>query len=271
MTDRLLIAFLLAVLVESAHWVKIRWDFDDDGRARAWQLTSIAIIIAGVLIFLDGVPYVALPNLLTWLPLLLVPMQFVQSFGFAPSMPLNTFSFLAKTRRRRNLRLGLTESVVFINFGNVYFVACLIAATLGTNANSEALSMIYLPGVVVLTGWILFAASGSRSVALVIALVARGLDFVRGSKRIWRNCKSALGRGGGVRPTDFDPNSVSTMIGKPGTVFAIARHRLAHEARSGTPATKLLRIASYDLYLPRKMVQPTAAPDFVSRTWKHFR
>ena len=151
MTNRPVMGLMLAILVEASQWARFRWDFDDEACGRAWQFTSIGIGLATVLIWLDGDRYTALPNLLTWMPALLIPMQFVQSFGLRESLPLNTFSFLAKQRRKRNLRLGLTEAVVYINFGNVYFLSTLVAATLGSRSNAN--TWVFLCGIVILTGW----------------------------------------------------------------------------------------------------------------------
>ena len=174
MTDRILSGLLLAILVESAHFLKLRWEFTEESASKAWQITTVGIAITTALIFLDDSPYLALPNLLTWLPPLLVPMQFIQSFGLRDSLPLSTFSFLAKRRHQRNLRLGLFEQPIHINFGNIYFVAILVSATLGSRPNVMPYSMMFLPGIVVLTGWRLLAASQSRKLSLFIALVVAG-------------------------------------------------------------------------------------------------
>ena len=146
MTDRPFIGVLLALDRGKPALGEVPLGFQRGSRRpRAWQFTTIGIGLAGVLIFLDETPYMALPNLLTWLPPLLLPMQFIQSFGLRDSLPLSTFSFLAKHRRKRNLRLGLTEETIRINFGNVYFVTTLIASTLGNQANSWPYSLRFLP------------------------------------------------------------------------------------------------------------------------------
>ena len=213
MTGMPVIGTLLALLVESPHWTKFRWEFNEEACSRAWQLNTIAIGLAAVLIFLDGGPYVALPNLLTWLPPLLLPMQFIQSFGLRDSLPLNTFSFLAKHRRRRNLRLGLIEeAIIRLNFGNVYFVATMVASTLGSHADSWP----FLPGVVILTGWLLSSANRNRQLSLIVALAASGCLAIAGQMGIEKVVNWFGNSGSGRSP--FDPNSVSTMIGKPGTV-----------------------------------------------------
>jgi hypothetical protein len=216
MTDRPLTGILLALIVESPHWVKFRWDFSDDAAGRAWQFTTIGIGLAGVLIFLDETPYMALPNLLTWLPPLLLPMQFVQSYGMNDSLPLSTFSFLAKHRRKRNLRLGLTEQTIRINFGNVYLVSSLIASTLGNQANSWPYSQGFLPGIIILTGWQLLAASRSRPLSLLLALtVAGGLSL---AGQVGLDELAAWFGNRGQNRSPFNPNSAPTMIGKSGRI-----------------------------------------------------
>ncbi len=244
MTGRPFIGGLLALFVEAFHWVKIRWDFDEGAYATAWKLTLVAILLAGVLIYLDGSPYLALPLLLTWLPVLFLPMQFVQSFGLNNSMPLITFSFLAKHRRQRNLRLGLNESVIHVNFGNIYFVAILIAATLGERSSS----MFFLPGIIILTGWALLSATRSRPTSLIVALSIAGGLSIAGQYGI-EELENWLGNRGPGR-SSFDPNSVSTMIGKPGTIQQSPDIIWRLKPVNGTVMPRLLRTASYNAYRP---------------------
>ncbi|RYD32783.1 MAG: transglutaminase domain-containing protein, partial [Verrucomicrobiaceae bacterium] len=244
MTNRPVIGLTLALLVECAHWTSLRWDFNEDAASKIWKLNSLLIALSAVLIYLDGNPYMALPNLLTWMPVLLIPMQFVQSFGLSDSLPLNTFSFLAKQRKTRNLRLGLTESVIHINFGNVYFVATVVGCTLGSRASAE--NSLFLPGIIILTGWLLLSSSRSRPLALVLSLAFAGGLAVAGQKGI-DELEQWLGNRGGVR-SQFDPDSVSTMIGRTGQVDLSPDivWRLRPQANIVPP--RLLRTASYNIY-----------------------
>ncbi|RYD22166.1 MAG: transglutaminase domain-containing protein [Verrucomicrobiaceae bacterium] len=244
MTNRPVTGIVLALLVESAHWTTLRWDFSEDTCGKVWKLTSLMILMAAVLIYLDGNPYMALPNLLTWLPPLLLPMQFVQSFGMADSLPLNTFSFLAKQRKTRNLRLGLTESVVKVNFGNIYFVATVVGSTLGSRASAE--NSVFLPGIVILTGWILLSASRSRPYALMLSLVLAGCIAVAGQKGI-NELEDWLGNRGTYRAR-FDPDSVSTMVGRPGPVDLSPEIIWRMQPQASIVPPKLLRTASYNTY-----------------------
>lgn len=241
MTNRPVIGLALALIVELAHWAKFRWEFNEEACGRAWKLTTVALALSGVLIFLDGTYATALPNLFTWLPPLLLPMQFIQSYGLKNSLPLNTFSFLAQRRRQRNLRLGLTESIIFINFGNIYFATNLVASTLGSRSNS----WLFLPGIIILTGWMLLAASRSRPLALIISLLVAGGLAVAGQKGL----QSLDGLYGGVESQmQFDPTSASTLIGRPGTVQQspdiVWRIR---PVENGVPP-RLLRTAAYNHY-----------------------
>ncbi len=242
MTDRLWIGILLAVVIECAHWTRLRWDFNEETCSRAWQVNAILIGLVTILIFLDGPPLMALPNLLTWLPALLLPMQFVQSYGMKNSLPLNTFSFLAKHRRKRNLRLGLTEAVIQINFGNVYFVAALVGSTLGNQANSWP----FLPGIIVLTGWMLLSTSRSRPLSMIVALTIAGGIALAGQVGLdqlenWFY-NSAPG------PSQFNPNTVSTMIGRHGIVDLPPDIVWRLRPQEKTPPPSLLRTATYNTF-----------------------
>jgi hypothetical protein len=243
MTNRPMTGIVLALLVESAHWTTLRWDFSEDTCGKVWKLTCLLITMAAALIYLDGNPYMALPNLLTWLPPLLLPMQFVQSFGMAEALPLNTFSFLAKQRKNRNLRLGLTESVIHVNFGNIYFVATIVGSTLGSRASAE--NSVFLPGIVILTGWILLSASRSRPFALLLSLVLAGCIAVAGQKGI-NELEEWLGNRGSSRAS-FDPDSVSTMIGRAGPVDLSPEIAWRLQPQSNIVPPKLLRTASYNI------------------------
>ncbi|MEO7099774.1 MAG: hypothetical protein ABI162_10465, partial [Luteolibacter sp.] len=246
MTNRPLIGLTLALLAEASYWTKIRWDFDDEACSRAWQFTSIGIGLATVLIWLDGDRYTALPNLLTWMPLLLIPMQFVQSFGLREALPLNTFSFLAKHRKKRNLRLGLTEAVVHINFGNIYFVTALIASTLGSRSNVNEWSFIL--GIVILTGWMLLSNSRSRPAALILSLIVAGGLAVAGQKGIQKAEDWFSNGGSSSGPARFNANSVYTMIGKKGSVVQSPDILWRLTPIGKTPVPRLLRVATYNNY-----------------------
>jgi len=246
MTGNSFIGLMLALMVECRHWVRLRWDFDDVACSRAWQISVILTSIAALLIWLDGTRYTALPRLLTWLPPLLLPMQLVQSFGIRDAVPLNTFSFFARQRRERNRRLGLQESVVCFNFGNLFFVATLVAATLGDNADSA----VFLPGLLVLCAWLFLSFKHKRRLPLVVALLFSGIFAIAGQIGLSRLYDWLSQSGSGSAPIDwlFDPNFNRTAIGSMGRIKQSPDIIWRLRAADGNPPPRLLRTASYNQY-----------------------
>lgn len=245
MTNRPVIGLVLALFVEAAHWVRFRWDFDDETCSRAWQFTSIGIGLATALIWLDGDRYTALPSLLTWMPPLLLPMQFVQAFGMRGSLPLHTFSFLAKQHRKRNQRLGLTETVIYLNFGNIYFITTMVASTLGSRANASPWGFLVV--TVTLTGWMLLSTTRSRPMALMLPLLIATGMAVAGQLGLQR-AQDWVSGGAGMFDPKFNPNTVSTMIGKPGVVQLSSDIVWRLRPFDKNPIPSLLRTATYNTY-----------------------
>lgn len=253
-----MIGLILAIVVEARHWTRIRWDFDDDACARAWQLTFIGIALAAALIWLDGSRYTALPGLLSWLPPLLLPMQFVQAYGMRDSLPLGIFSFLARHRRERNHRLGLTEEITEFNFGNVLFAVTMVSASVGSKAESWA----FLPGLVLLTGWILLASTRGRALALIPVCIVAGFMALLGQLGLER-AEEWIGRAAGAYRNRFDANFVSTMIGTRGTVQLSPDIVWRLQPRDKTPPPRLLRTATFNTFLGTNWQnQRVASSDF---------
>ena len=246
MTDRPLIGLVLALVVEARHWTRVRWDFDDDTCSRVWRFTVLATALAAVSIWMDGKRLTALPTLLSWLPALLLPLQFVQSYGLRESLPLNMFSFLAKQRRLRNERLGLVEETVYFHFGNVMFATAVVGAAVGDRADS----WLFLPGLVVLGGWILLAAGGSRPRTLVPVLLVAGLCALVGQAGLERAARWFAGGGAGPdgRHEGFDPDYSSTLIGSRGSIRQSPDIEWRLRALDGAAAPSLLRTGTFRMF-----------------------
>ncbi len=246
MTGRPFLALLMALAVEGSHWTRVRWAFDDTACGRAWRICVAAIMVAAVLIWLDGNRYNAMPVLLSWMPLLLMPMQFVQSYGMRAGVPVSELSFLAKRRRERNQRFGLETEGGEFNFGNVLFTTALVAASVG----SEAYSWLFLPGLVILCGWMLMSAGRARPWLLAPVLLMAGL-LAFGGRVALERAEEWLGRATGERGTrDFNPNFAATLIGRPGAVLQSPEiiWRLWTD-EPGVKPPRLLRTASFNTFL----------------------
>jgi protein-glutamine gamma-glutamyltransferase len=258
MTGRPLLGLSLALVVEARHWTRIRWEFDDDTCGRVWQFTSIAILLTAVLIWLDGNRYTALPNTLSWLPALLIPIQFVQSYGLRDTLPLSIFSFLAKYRRERNRRLGLIENVSSFHFGNFLFTTTLVAASVGAKSDT----WIFILGMLILSGWMLMTAGQARPLLLVPVLAVAGLLGLSGRIALekaddWLNQSAGYNRG------SFDPNFTSTLIGTAGTVQQSSDILWRLYPVAGSASPRLLRKATYNYFLGNSWRnQRVASADF---------
>lgn len=244
MTGRPVIGLMIALIIEGAHWTRIRWDFDEAACSRAWHLSSVAIALAAVLIWLDGNRYSALLIMLSWLPALIIPMQFVQSYGMRDSLPLRAFSFLAKQHRARSRRFGLIQENTSFNFGNVMFAVTILATTVGIKVTSH----LFLPGLLILSGWMLMSAAKARLLMLLPVLVLAGLMALVGRLAL-EKADDWIGGSGGKRGSNFNPNLVSTMIGKSGSVVQSEEIVWRLKASGQAPGPRLLRTASFNNYL----------------------
>ena len=241
MTGRPVLGLIAALIIEASHWTRLRWDFDEDACSKAWQFNSILIAIAAALIWLDGTRYNALPNLLTWMPLLFIPMQFIQSYGLRDSFPVSAFSFLARHRKTRAQRHGLIDESSVFNFGNVLFPTAMISASVGSNAGSWA----FLPGLVTLSGWMFLSHPRSRSLALFPVLILTGALAIAGQLTLQR-AEEWLGNSAAPNRSRFNPNFNHTLMGRPGTVRQSPDilWRIRPHEKHAPP--RLLRIASFN-------------------------
>jgi hypothetical protein len=250
----------IALLVEGANWIRFRWDFNSIACSRAWRISMALIIITGVLIWLDGNRYDALPKLMVWLPLLLVPLQFVQSYGLRDRMPLNSFSFFSHLHRERNRRLGLGDSVIHFNFGNPYFVVIVVGASLGTNAQQAA----FLPGLVILGGWLVFSRVKSRPFALTMLVLLAGLMGLGGQLGMQKLYRWTTDRNipGGYASTD--PTVSKTSIGSLGRIKQSPEMLWRLKPLKGAIPPRLLRLASYNNY--KRILWKNELPDDLAKT-----
>lgn len=238
-TDHLFIAAGLCLLIEGAYWIRLRWEFTDDAFIRAWQISIAMLALTVALIWSDGHRYTALSRLLVWLPVVLLPVQFVQSYGFRNTIPVHTFSFFARQRRERNLRLGLESSAAKLNFGNIYFITTLVACILGTNSNKAW----FFPGVVLLTGWAFFSRHRPRLFPLVFAVLIAGCLSIGGQIGLRYLTNYLTGRGGTP-----EGNTTRTAIGSLGEIKQSPAILWRLKPFDEKKRPRLLRTASFNEY-----------------------
>ena len=79
MTERAVPGLACALLVEGAHWTRVRWNFSERAFLIAWRISVLFLLLAMVLVVLQGARNNAMARVFSWLPVILLPLQFVQS------------------------------------------------------------------------------------------------------------------------------------------------------------------------------------------------
>ncbi len=244
MSGNELMGLIIALLLEGANWIRFRWDFDHKATSRAWRISMLLTVIIGALIWLDGDRYTAMPKLMVWLPMLLLPLQFVQSYGLRDQIALNSLSVFSELHRQRNRRLGLGDALIYFNFGNPYFVATLVGSSLGRNANT----WIFLPGLVVLGGWLVFSRVKARPLALVIILLMAGMFGFGGQIGMNRLYQWATNRPSNSGMARSDLTVSKTNIGSLGKIKQSSEMLWRLKVTEGKRPPLLLRLATYNNY-----------------------
>jgi transglutaminase-like putative cysteine protease len=177
-----LVGLACAVLVEARYWFPgLRWDFDEPAYLRAWYLTVALILFGVITVWVDGPSSGRIYGVFTWMPVLLLPVQFVQSYGTRRTIPLYIFTLAASSKIERERSFGRLVESREISFGHITLTALLIAASLGR----EAAGAFFVPGIVVIVAWALRGIRGERTAVLpwmgavlAVSMIGLGGQFV---------------------------------------------------------------------------------------------
>jgi len=255
-TERFVPGLVCALLIEGAHWTRVRWAFAEKASLVGWRLSVLFLSMAMALVLLQPGPRITtMARVFTWLPVILIPLQFVQSYGISRTLSLATFSMMIRRRRQHAEEHGLPFRDLRFGFGYAYFCATLLSACLGTNAGAPW----YYVGLIVLVGWGISsivragggsAAGGGIGMATALALALAAVGGYGGQKAL-----TALYRyvtmGHFSQETDPQLNHArerETSIGDLGKLKQSPEivWRLIPEKG---PLPRLLRVASYNTYI----------------------
>ncbi len=207
-TGFLLVGALLAVILESALFIKLRWDLADEDFSRIWTFCVVLALAAALFAFVtsDGpAQFGKLFNgpsaaekqsannstihtataLLRWMPMVMFLFVAAQTFNARPTIPLHKISFILQRRWRKAKREGAAEPPrrdVDVTFP--YFILCLFSASVHTNNGS----LTFFWGQSVLIVWALWTQRPERFgwpvwAGLVAVGVALGFS---GQYGIWK-------------------------------------------------------------------------------------
>lgn len=251
MTERVVPGLACALLVESPHWTRVRWNFGERAFLNAWRLSVLFLLVAMVLVLLNGARLNAMSIVFTWLPVILLPLQFVQSYGMSRTTTLATFSVMVRRRRDHALKYGLPFRDIRFGFGSVFLCATLLASCLGSQADSPA----FYPLLVVLGAWGLIAASGrgwkQTGLAMAGAIFLSALLGMGGQKGLSSLYRYVIhGRLGGADDSsglDF-AREKRTSLGAMGRLKQSPQIQWRLIPEQGE-LPRLLRVASYNTYV----------------------
>lgn len=162
-----------ALLVEARAWTDVRWDFGERGFVRAWALSLLLGTLTLAWFWLKGSSLILLFDFLVWMPVYLLPVALAQNYATQPSMPLNTFSFIARRKMLIDRAAGRPVEPIRIHAGYPYLCLVLVASAL-----SRINETVFFVGVLSLTGIALVFASPvgrKRPVSLVVGLILVGI------------------------------------------------------------------------------------------------
>ncbi len=245
MSGHSLLALIIALIIESPNWLHSRWKFNDQACLRAWYLSLIITILIAIPIWLDGNHSNAFPKLLTWLPILLFPVQFIQSFGFSNYLNLNNFYFISRIHRKINDELGIEHSSVRFNFGNVYFIAIIVASSLSPFAQQK----IFFFGLIILSGWMMIAHIRSRIFAMITILIfaaAIGLSGQIGLSKLYIWATNHYHGDGGI--PSYEHTHKKTFIGSLGRIKQSPEMMWRITPKEGQAPPRLIKTTSYNRY-----------------------
>ena len=240
-----IVGLITAISVESSHWIRSRWHFNDSACSRAVQLSLTISIITAAFIWFDGHRYTALAKLLIWLPLLLFPIQFVQSFGSNNYLNLNAFYLFFNQINQKDLAAENNETNVRFHFGVVYFIAILIASCLGKHAQH---TLFYL-GIVILTSWIMYGQIRARMVATFLIIFTGAGMGIMGQLGLSKLYDWVTTRGlNSSVSASAAPTINRTNIGSMGEIKQSYKIQWRLFPKDGRNVPRLLRTASYNRY-----------------------
>ena len=180
-TDYLIAGIMMGVFLESARFIKTRWEFTDDEFARVWTFCNLLLLAALIYAFNDnGGPSgfsqlfenlnsnsekaagtasnMTADAVIRWLPMIFFLFVAAQTFSPADGVPLESVFFLLRSRLKRARKRGqpVPPSRRF-NALYPYFALCLFSA-----AGHPAQNDYFYYGLCVLLAWVLWPQRSQR-------------------------------------------------------------------------------------------------------------
>lgn len=165
-TGNVLVAVVLAIVLDGQRWVPLKWEFDENSHVKAFQLSLLLVAVGVALSWLGDEGRSGALNVVRWSPLMFFPVEFVQRYGLRDRVNLNSFFYFSRKRMAQDVKEGREVFPIQINTGYPYILGVLIAAS-----TSEVTTVYFFAGLFVLMVWLISSVIRERGLALRWLLV----------------------------------------------------------------------------------------------------
>jgi len=264
---------IMGVILESARFVRVRWDLSDNDFRRILTFCTLLMFASVIYAFTSnegsggfgslfhgpaaarnaGFASVrASTALFCWLPMILFFFALAQIFGTREKIPWTALLLTAHWRSRRESKLGQAGPVGGVNVSYPYFIVCLFSASFHPNVAESSATFFW--GMDILVVWALWRFRPRRSgiivwtlaVAVVIVLAFSGQRGIVGLGRFIEGYDAQwLSR---FARQSTDPMQSMTAIGQIGELKLSSRIAIRLHTENNQPPPTYLREASYRLY-----------------------
>lgn len=159
--DLLLFAIPIAIILEARHYTKVRWNLDKQDFYRTADLTSVAMLLLIIFLFMNRKEYHFVRTLIEWLPIALFPLVTVLAYSTTERMSLDVLFY--SLRRQKE---PVTQSW---DMNYVFFGLCLVAA--GTRREGDTYYILVVAALLLSALYRLRSPRYSMNAWILTALV----------------------------------------------------------------------------------------------------
>ncbi len=289
-TDFLIASAAMAVLLESARFVKARWELSNEDFRRIWTFCTLLFLATAAYAFASNSGPAKLGSwvasgtlsaqndvgnvttktavlLIRWSPMAFFLFMAAQALSDREGIPLETVSLILRRRWKRARKAGQPPpNSGVVNVSYPYFITCLFAAS--SHPVNESNGFFW--GLCALLGWAFWAQRSHRfglavwAGTMVLAIVL-GYGGLHGLVRLKQAVDqyNAQWLGGSSRE-GFDPLESRTEIGQIGRLKTSSQIVIRLETPNGRSPPAYLREAGYRTYKSAVWYAASAKDDFTT-------
>ena len=289
-TDFLIAGAVMAVILESARFVKARWELSNADFSRIWTFCSLLFLATGAYAFtasngpanvggwfstggfsprstVGSISTKTAVLLIRWLPMAFFLFIAAQAFSDREGIPLETISLILRRRWKKALKSGQpAPSSRTVNVTYPYFIACLFAASSHPAAESSS----FFWGLCGMLAWAFWSQRSHRFGSAVWAgTMALAILLGYGGQHGLVRLKQAVDQYnpqwlGGTSKAGFDPLESRTEIGQVGRIKTSSQIVIRLETPDGSSPPDYLREAGYRTYKSAVWYAGNSKDDFAT-------